>query len=75
MPGSLQTEPAWLNRPVWLIGLFKAQQYEQHFHKTFCATMLRCKLRLFLAHINTFLHNKFVASTFCNMKICYAQRW
>ena len=72
MPGSLQTEPAWLTSPVWLIGLFKGPVIHQQFRKTFCATMLRCKLRLFLAHINTFLRNKFAASTFCNMKICYA---
>ena len=50
MPGSLQTEPAWLTRPVWLIGPLRP---------VVLATFPHCKLRLFVARITTSAHNKF----------------
>ena len=35
MPGSLQTEPAWLTRPVWLIGLLRPSNTSNIFVKLF----------------------------------------
>ena len=75
MPGSPQTEPAWLSRPVWLIGLLRSSNTGNIFVQgSFLATMLCCKLRLLVARITTSAHNKFSCCKKWKQQICCAKR-
>ena len=77
MPGSPQTEPAWLSRPVWLIGLLRSSNtgniFVQPSSQQCCIASWDCllhvlpPLRITNFHVAKSRSNKFVAQKGVNM--------
>ena len=77
MPGSLQTEPAWLTRPVWLIGLLRSSNtgniFVQPSLQQCCVASWDCllhvlpPLRITNFHVAKSRSNKFVVQKGVNM--------